>query len=81
MGTAPLLLIIIDLVSVLILLALAIVGRVLFRRPWTVEATASSGERITTEVVGWRAALHRREEIAGLLRRGRQPVDVVSPRR
>ncbi|HEX5995965.1 MAG TPA: hypothetical protein VFY84_12555 [Jiangellales bacterium] len=77
----PLLLIAIDLVIVLVLLVLALVGRVLFRRPWTVEATAGNGERVTAEVVGWRAALRRRDEIAELLRRGQRPVDVLSPAR
>ncbi|HEX5597250.1 MAG TPA: hypothetical protein VFX61_14725 [Micromonosporaceae bacterium] len=69
----PLLLIVIDIAVVLVLLAVAIAGRVLFRRPWTVEATAGSGERIRAEVVGWRAALRRRDEIAELLRRGQRP--------
>ncbi|MEV6814326.1 hypothetical protein [Micromonospora sp. NPDC051296] len=66
----PLLLILIDLVVVAVLLVLAVLGRVLLRRPWTVEATAGNGERITAEVVGWRAALRRRDEMADLLGRG-----------
>ena len=70
-GLLPLLLIAIDLVVVLVLLVLAVVGRVLFRRPWTVEATAGNGERVAVEVVGWRAALRRRDELAESLRRGR----------
>lgn len=77
----PLLLIVLDLLIVLVLLVLAIVGRVLFRRPWTVEATAGDGERIAAQVVGWRAALRRRDEIAELLRRGRPPADIVGPMR
>ncbi len=52
----PLLLIAIDLMIVLVPLVVALVGRVLFRRPWTVEATAGNGERVMAEVVGWRAA-------------------------
>jgi hypothetical protein len=75
----PLLLIVIDLVIVLVLLVVTVAGRVLFRRPWTVEATAGNGERVIAEVVGWRAALRRRDEIAELLRRGQRPVDVLSP--
>lgn len=66
----PLLLIVIDLVVVLVLLVLAIVGRVLFRRPWTVQAKTGGGERVAVEVVGWRAALRRRDELAESLRRG-----------
>ena len=72
----PLLLVIFDFVVVLILLLVSIVGRALFRRPWTVEATAAgNGEHFTAEVVGWRAALRRRDEIAELLRRGQRPLD------
>jgi hypothetical protein len=65
----PLLLLVLDLVIVLILLVLAIVGRVLFRRPWTVEATSATGQRITADVVGWRAALRKRDELAEQLAR------------
>ena len=61
----------------LVLLVLAVVGRVLFRRPWTVEATAGNGDRVISEVVGWRAALRRRDEIAELLGRGQRPDDVI----
>lgn len=77
----PLLLLAVDLVVVLVLLVLAVAGRVLLGRPWTVEATAGNGETVTTEVVGWRAALRRRDEIAEVLRRGQRPVGVVSPTR
>lgn len=74
----PLLLIAIDLLIVVVLLVVAVVGRVLFRRPWTVEATAGNGERVNAEVVGWRAALRRRDEIAESVRLGQRPVDVPS---
>lgn len=70
----PLLLLVLDLVIVLILLAASVAARVLLRRPWTVEATALGHDRITTHVVGWRAALRRRDEIADSLRRGMRPV-------
>jgi hypothetical protein len=75
----PLLLIAVDLMIVLVLLVVTVVGRVLFRRPWTVEATAGNGERVIAEVVGWRAALRRRDEMAESLRLGQRPVDVLSP--
>ncbi|GIF62994.1 hypothetical protein Ais01nite_10290 [Asanoa ishikariensis] len=77
----PLLLIAIDLMIVLVLLVVTLVGRVLFRRPWTVEATAVNGERTIAEVVGWRAALRRRDELAESLRLGHRPVDVLTPAR
>ncbi|MET8149809.1 hypothetical protein ACIBSW_23075 [Actinoplanes sp. NPDC049668] len=71
----PLLLLVLDVVIVLILLAASIAARVLLRRPWTVEATAPGRGRITAHVVGWRAALRRRDEIADSLRRGLRPTD------
>lgn len=75
----PLLLVMLDVVIVLILLAASILARVLFRRPWTVEATAPGHDRLTTHVVGWRAALRRRDEIADSLRHGLRPETVGNP--
>jgi hypothetical protein len=75
----PLLLVMLDVVIVLILLAGSIVARVLLRRPWTVEATAPGHDRFTTHVIGWRAALRRRDEIADSLRHGLRPEAMPSP--
>jgi hypothetical protein len=76
----PLLLLMLDLVVVIILLALAIPARVLLRRPWTVEAVTDGPEgaerRFTTQTVGWRRALHVRDEIVQKLRDG-YPAPVV----
>lgn len=74
----PLLLLLLDIVVVVILLLVAIVARVLFRRPWTVEARSAAGESVTAEVVGWRAALRRRDELADELRRGMRPAAVTA---
>ena len=74
----PLVLVLLDVVIVVILLAVSILARVLFRRPWIVEATAPGHDRLTTSVVGWRAALLRRDEIADSLRRGLRPDAVPS---
>lgn len=74
----PLLLVVLDLLIVLLLLLVSIAGRVLFRRPWIVQATSGDGQRIVVEVVGWRAALRRRDELAELLGRGqRSAADAV----
>ena len=72
----PLVLALLDVVIVVILLAVSVLARVLFRRPWIVEATAPGRDRLTTSVVGWRAALRRRDEIADSLRRGLRPETV-----
>ncbi|WP_433361725.1 hypothetical protein ACQPZX_29030 [Actinoplanes sp. CA-142083] len=75
----PLLLLVLDGMIVLLLLAVSVVARVLFRRPWTVEATAPGETLIAQEVVGWRAALRRRDEIADALARGLRPEPMPSP--
>jgi hypothetical protein len=75
----PLLLLVLDFVVVLILLALAVAGRVLFRRPWTVAATRDE-ERYVAEVVGWRNALHTRDELAEKLRLGYPILSIASLR-
>jgi hypothetical protein len=74
----PLLLLVLDVVVVVVLLIVGIVSRVLFRRPWIVEATGPGGTRVGTDVVGWRAALRSRDEIADRLRLGWAPQDAVT---
>ena len=74
----PLLLLVLDFVVVLILLVLAVAGRVLFRRPWTVAATRD-GERYVTDVVGWRNALRVRDDMAEKLRLGYPARQVGTP--
>lgn len=69
----PVLLIILDGLIVLALLFASVVARVLFRRPWIVRATADTGEITEVGVVGWWAALRRRDGIADSLRHGQHP--------
>jgi hypothetical protein len=69
----PLLLLVIDLIVVVVLLVSAVLGPMLFRRPWTVQATAGRGETFVAQVVGFCAALRRRDEIAESLARGIAP--------
>jgi len=45
-------------------------ARVLFRRPWVVEATGPDPLRRTWRIVGWRASGEKVDEIAGLLAHG-----------
>jgi hypothetical protein len=66
----PLLLLVLDGLIVFVLLVLGIGGRILVRRPWTVEAS-SPGETHQLKVVGWRRALRARDGVAeGLRMRG-----------
>ena len=53
---APLIGVVVDLVLAILLTALGAAGRLLFRRPWSVEAVSDKGERHRWEVVGWRAS-------------------------
>ncbi len=61
-------------VLVLVLLALLAVGaRILFRRPWTVEAVADDGELLTWRIVGLRASGEQARKVAWALRAGPPP--------
>jgi hypothetical protein len=71
----PLVFAVLDLLVVLLLTAGGIVVRVLFRRPWTIEATSADGGVLRWQVKGWRASGARRDEIAGLLAAGIVPPD------
>lgn len=77
----PLLVSLIDLVIVLILALLSVVARIVFRRPWIIEARADDGTVRTWKVVGWRASRDRRDEIAQLLSAGVAPPDEISATR
>ena len=52
----PLLVAVVDVVIVLLLALLGVAGRILLRRPWTVEARADDGAVLVWRVVGWRAS-------------------------
>ena len=52
----PLLLAILDLLLLALLTALGIAARIVFRRPWIVEADGPTGHRVRWRVVGWRAS-------------------------
>lgn len=69
----PLLLALVDLVFVLLVAVLGLAGRVIFRRPWTVEATAPDGRRRELRVVGWRRAGEAVADLAGDISHGRLP--------
>ena len=77
----PLLLLLFDVVVLLFLFAVATAARVLFRRPWTVEAVpATNGTRTRKRnVIGWRAALRTRDALAEHLRTGAPMDSVIQP--
>jgi hypothetical protein len=69
----PLVLALLDLLIVVVLSLLGIGARILFRRPWVVEATSGSGGRSTWRVVGWRASREAVDGIAAGLAHGHPP--------
>ncbi|MGH2729168.1 MAG: hypothetical protein ACRDJI_01005 [Actinomycetota bacterium] len=67
----PLLLFIVEIALAILLVGVALAGRVLLRRPWTVEATSSEPEEVLRwKVVGWRRSGQIVEEIARVLEAG-----------
>jgi hypothetical protein len=68
----PLLVMVMDVAIVAVLMVATLGARILLRRPWTVEARASDGRGFTAHVVGWGAALRRRDELADRIRHGKR---------
>lgn len=69
----PLLFALLDVVVVVLLTVLGVGARVLFRRPWVVEATSGDEMRRTWRIVGWRASHEAVDFIAGALAHGHPP--------
>ena len=66
----PLVLVVVDLMVALVLTALGIAARLLFRRPWTVEAVSEAGDRHRWRVVGLRASRENAADVANALAHG-----------
>lgn len=66
----PLLLIVVDLILLLLLTVLGVLGKVVFRRPWTIEASCDNGDRRMWKVVGWRASGAHLQDVAQHLEAG-----------
>ncbi len=69
----PLLVAVIDLLVLAIVMLLGVIARVVFRRPWTVEARAHDGTTLCWRVRGWRASGQRCDEIEASLAVGIVP--------
>lgn len=67
----PLLLVVFDVVVVVVALAVLTLIRILFRRPWTLTATSSTGTDLEREVVGWRASTEGMVDLARQIETGR----------
>lgn len=66
----PLVFALVDLAILVVLAVVGIVGKVVFRRPWVVEAVTDRGKRHEWRVVGWRRSGERCREIAQSLEAG-----------
>lgn len=69
----PLLVVIVDLLILLLLAFLGLVARVVFRRPWVLEAASSDGQRHQWRVAGWRRSGEQCRHIAQMLAAGIVP--------
>ncbi len=66
----PLLVALLDVLLVILLTLLGVIGRVVFRRPWTIEAVGDDDSRYAWHVVGWRESKALVTELADRLRVG-----------
>lgn len=66
----PVLFVVLDLAILAVLAVAGIVAKVLFRRPWVVEAVTDRGKRHEWRVAGWRRSGERCLEIARSLEAG-----------
>ncbi len=66
---------IIDLALLLVLALGGLVARVVFRRPWLIDARDGTGRVLRWRVVGWRASARRVEDVRALLAAGTVPPD------
>ncbi|HET9770367.1 MAG TPA: hypothetical protein VFS16_05720 [Acidimicrobiia bacterium] len=69
----PLLVAIVDLLFLLALALLGALARILFRRPWIVEARADDATTLRWRVTGWRASHERCVQVAQQLQAGTDP--------
>ena len=70
----PLLLAVVDVVLVILPVVGGAIARLLFRRPWTIEASSSTGDRIVRHAVGWRGSGEARDDLANEITHGRGQV-------
>lgn len=73
----PLLLVVFELFLLVLLVLLGVLARVVFRRPWIVEATPATGPgRLRWKVVGWRRSGEVVELVAAQLGTGARSIHV-----
>lgn len=67
----PLLLFLLETLLIIpVTFVIGVIGRVLFRRPWTLEASGGPGRRVEWNVVGWRASSQAAERMGWIIAAG-----------
>ena len=69
----PLVVALLDLLVVVLISLVGVAGRMMFRRPWVVEAVDSDGHRYTWRIVGGRESRAAVDAIAGAFAHGHEP--------
>lgn len=69
----PLLVLLVDFAWLAFAVVVGVLGRVIFRRPWRVEAVRDDGVRHSWDVVGFRKAGRQRDTVARALAAGVPP--------
>lgn len=66
----PLLIAVVELLFLTVVIILGIASKVLFRRPWVIDATSPDGDVTEWRVVGWRKSAMTRDYVAHQIRLG-----------
>jgi hypothetical protein len=72
----PLLVVAVEILLGVVVLLLGLVAKVVFRRPWAIDAFARDGTHLRWKEVGWRTTTARMEEITAALSHGVIPPGV-----
>jgi hypothetical protein len=74
----PVAILLLDIAFLMLIAVAGIATRMLFKRPWIIEAT-TSGEHHRCAIVGWRASQRAVDQIARALERGHS-IESMTPR-
>jgi hypothetical protein len=73
---APLVIFLVELLLLALAVLLGLVARIVFRRPWAIDAFAADGTHLRWKAVGWRAATAKVDEVTASLSHGVIPPGV-----
>ncbi len=67
---APLVIFLVEALLLLVAVLLGLVARIVFRRPWSIDAFGADGTHLRWKAVGWRAATAKIDEVTAALSHG-----------